>query len=408
MTRGSKTNHSFLDNFCLPVDFSGHGFSIVSRGQLERLHFRPTCIVKVVIQFFFVTVTGFLEMSKLLARITLWLMASYYGVRVLLFILVKCWTDGVRRVFQWKPVSARPPVLDDPTLGTHGFLRLEDVQIHYVVSGPEDGPLMLLVHGFPEFWYSWRHQIREFQKDYRVVAVDQRGYGDSSKPAGMTEYCMKKLMGDLRQVIAALGYKRCVLVGHDWGGVVCWAFGRLFPDMVERLIVLNCPPSPIAMRVIQKDKKQRAMSWYMFFFQLPWLPEFYSRMCNFELFENVFGNKFIGNMGFPKAFVNPLQQEDVDAYKYTFSQPGAITPPINYYRARFRSPVGQVDYDMDFAIPVLVVWGVEDMALSLGMVELIEKEHPKIAVRRIEEAGHFVQMDRPDLVNKAIRDWLSG
>ncbi|KAH9525223.1 hypothetical protein Btru_000686 [Bulinus truncatus] len=352
-----------------------------------------------------VQLAGFLEMSELLARITLWLMASYYGVRVLLFILVKCWANGVRRVFQSKPVSARPPVLDDPALGTHGFLRLEDVQIHYVVSGPEDRPLMLFVHGFPEFWYSWRHQIREFQKDYRVVAVDQRGYGDSSKPTEMTEYCTKKLMGDLQQVIIALGYKRCVLVGHDWGGVVCWAFGRRFPDMVDRLVILNSPPSPIVMRVMQKEKKQ--MAWYMLFFQLPWLPEFYCKMCNFELFDNLFGNKFIGNMGFPKAFVNPLKQKDVDAYKYTFSQPGTITPPINYYRALFRFPVGQVDYDMDFTIPVLVVWGVEDVALSLGIVEVIENEHPKIAVRRIEEAGHFVQMDRPDLVNKAIRDWLS-
>ncbi|KAI8771553.1 epoxide hydrolase 1 [Biomphalaria glabrata] len=345
-------------------------------------------------------------MSKLAVQCSMWMMAVYHGFRMLAFIATMCWTYGVRSVFSWKP-TPRPKQLDDPSLGTHGMLTLDNVVIHYVVSGPEDKPLMLFVHGFPEFWYSWRHQIREFQKDFRVVAIDMRGYGESSKPKGMDEYCLKKLLGDVKQVIFGMGYSKCILVGHDWGGAVCWAFGRLFPEMVEKLIIMNAPPAPVMQKVFRKSKKQLQMSWYIFFFQLPYLPELLVRLNSFVFFDNVFGNKYIGRLGFPKAFENPLSQEDIAAYKYTFSDVEGVTAPINYYRARLRSAVGQVDYDMAFAIPVLVVWGVKDVALSLTIVEDIEKEFPNITVRRIEDAGHFVQMDRPDLVNKAIRDWLN-
>ena len=122
---------------------------------------------------------------------------------------------------------------------THDFITTNGIRLHYVTQG--SGPLMLFLHGFPEFWYSWRHQIPEFAKDYKVVAIDLRGYNDSDKPADSTAYSMPEFINDVQGVITGLGYERCVLVGHDWGGAIAWSFAYAHPEMVERLIVLNIP-----------------------------------------------------------------------------------------------------------------------------------------------------------------------
>ncbi|CAG5133759.1 unnamed protein product [Candidula unifasciata] len=334
-----------------------------------------------------------------------WCMAIYYGILVIYELLREGIKTGIK-AFQVKPLP-RPSCLDDPTLGTHNYLHLEDVTIHYVASGPEDKPLMLFVHGFPEFWYSWRYQIREFQKDYRVVAIDQRGYGDSDKPSGIDEYSVKKLVSDIKHVILALGYENCILVGHDWGGLVVWAFGRQYPDMVSRLIVMNVPPSPVFQKLLHKNKEQLKRSWYMFLFQLPYLPEIYLRFNNFEAIDFLFAGSHKRKHAFSNGMQNPMSQEDANAYKYIFSQPGAVTPPINYYRAALSRPNGNIAYDMEYTMPVLLIWGYHDIALTPVIPDMVEKENPKITVRRIPEAGHFVQMDTPIVVNKVMREWLN-
>ncbi|XP_059174083.1 epoxide hydrolase 4-like [Physella acuta] len=346
-------------------------------------------------------------MPKFFMWLMLWFMAVWYGLKVLFNILKECCLVGCRKVFHWKVIS-RPACLDDPTLGTHGFLDLKDVTIHYVASGPEGGPLMLFVHGFPEFWFSWRHQIREFQKDYRVVAIDQRGYGESSKPKGKKAYVMNALVSDLKQVIEALGYQSCTLVAHDWGGVVVWPFARLHPQMVDKLIVLNAPPGPVFQNVLKKNKKQLKMSWYMFFFQLPYLPEVWARVCDLEVIDCMFGGKHSRISGFPVIYKTPtpFTEEEIAAYKYTYCQPGSITAPINYYRASLQLPQEKINYDLDYDMPVLLIWGCQDLALCKEIPEETKKMNPKITVRYIEEGGHFVQMDTPELVNSAIREWL--
>uniref|UniRef100_A0A0B7B2E3 AB hydrolase-1 domain-containing protein n=2 Tax=Arion vulgaris TaxID=1028688 RepID=A0A0B7B2E3_9EUPU len=340
--------------------------------------------------------------------VMLWGIASVYGIQVMYDILREVFKVGFGKVFQWK-VLPRPLCLDDPKLGTHGYLRLEDVRIHYVASGPEDKPLMLFIHGFPEFWYSWRNQIREFQKDYRVVAIDQRGYGDSDKPAGIDAYTIKKLLSDTKQIITALGYKSCTLVSHDWGGIVAWSFSRHHADMVDKLIVMNCPPAKIIQRLIQTDNNQFKSSWYMFFFQLPYLPELYLQHKNYEFIDVIFAGSTERKHAFSGMMENPLTQEKADAYKYMLSQPGAVTPTINYYRAGLRSPNQSLTFDMNCTMPVLLIWGNKDIALSSNVPELVEKENnPNITVRQIPDSGHFVQMDTPDIVNKIMRDWLDG
>jgi pimeloyl-ACP methyl ester carboxylesterase len=337
-----------------------------------------------------------------LAVIKRWTASISYGALVTLYIGKQCFVKGFRQVFHWKTWD-RPRSLDDPSLGTHGFLTLKDVRIHYVASGPEDKPLMLFVHGFPEFWYSWRHQIREFQKDYRVVAIDQRGYNESSKPSSIDDYIVAKLLSDLEQVILGLGYKSCVLVAHDWGGAVAWAFGRYYPNCVDKLIVMNAPPAPIFMKLLQTNKKQQKMSWYMMFFQLPWLPELAMKIEDFSIFDQMIASE-------TKPGTSPENtDENIAPYKYVFSQPGALTPPLNYYRARFRASTAQKTgvYDMDYTMPVLLIWGCNDTALDIAIPDAVEKEAPKIEVRRIPDANHFVQTDAPGEVNKIMRQWLS-
>ena len=127
----------------------------------------------------------------------------------------------------------------------HNFIKTNGVNLHYVSQG--SGKLMLMLHGFPEFWYSWRHQIREFAADYRVVAVDLRGYNDSDKPKDIEAYAMSELIADVQGIISALGYENCILVAHDWGGAIAWNFAYAYPAMVEKLIVLNLPhPAQLA------------------------------------------------------------------------------------------------------------------------------------------------------------------
>ena len=343
-------------------------------------------------------------MATFVEKIALFVMGFYYSAIVLVQLIKLAFKHGPGFVFGRKP-HPKPAVLDDPSLGTHGFLQLEHVKIHYVASGPEDKPLMLFLHGFPEFWYSWRHQIREFQNDYRCVAIDQRGYGESDKPEGVENYYGRLLVEDIKNVIHALGREKCILVAHDWGGILSWGVAHKYPNLVERLIVLNAAPSPIFGRAMQ-TKEQRSMSWYVFFFQLPNLPERFVRAKDFSFIDGCFG---VDNPVIPdlvREMQTPLSTEELTAYKYMMSQPGTLTSTINWYRALFRQ--ARSSYTLDFPMPVLVIWGMKDVALSTQIPELIEKEsRSDITVRRVHEAGHFVQTDTPDRVNEVMRDWLS-
>ncbi|XP_035827966.1 epoxide hydrolase 1 isoform X2 [Aplysia californica] len=334
------------------------------------------------------------------------LLSVFFGAAAILKMLKQTYRLGFKAVWG-KKTFPKPKVLDDPSLGCHGYLHLEEVRLHYVASGPEDKPLMLFLHGFPEFWFSWRHQIREFQKDYRVVAIDQRGYGESDKPADVESYEMTRLMSDVRQTIVALGYRSCVLVAHDWGGAVAWAFARHFPDMVDRLIVMNAPSQPAFSKLLKSHSAQKKMSWYLLFFWLPYIPEISLRSNSFTMFDSLFKSLKSSAVELSSAAQQSVNQEEIAAYKYTFSQPGALTPPINWYRAAFTKS-RQVRFDMDYVMPVLLIWGVKDVALHIDLVAEMKNRCPKMEVKRLEDSGHFVQNDSPQLVNEAMRGWLEG
>ncbi|WAQ98829.1 EPHX4-like protein [Mya arenaria] len=277
-------------------------------------------------------------------------------------------------VLKLKKRNVMPPCLNDPSLGNHDFVHLEDVRLHYVASGDEGKPLMLFLHGFPEFWYSWRYQIREFRKDYRVVAVDMRGYGDSDKPKGKENYVVQKLSGDIKQLIPALGYKKCFLVAHDWGGAVAWNFTSNYPEMVEKLVICNCPHPATFAKYLRTHFSQ--IKKYMMFFQIPMLPEFLLGMndcASFDRMEEWFPN-------------NKLTSDDIEAYKYTFSTKESRTGPVNYYRAAFNSEV-RYSRKNKISVPTLVIWGDPDKALNTEMAELcreyVEDMKVKIGLRRL-------------------------
>ncbi|XP_041361319.1 epoxide hydrolase 4-like [Gigantopelta aegis] len=315
-----------------------------------------------------------------------------------LYLIVKTAVKHPFKLLSKKKRDEPPDVLSDPSLGVHGYIHLEEVKIHYVASGDEGKPLMLFVHGFPEFWYSWRHQIKEFQKDYRVVAIDQRGYGDSDHPSGVGNYRREKLAGDLKQMIPALGYSSCILVGHDWGGVIAWVFASLHPDMVTRLIVMNAPHPLGFQKYIRSHIGQLKKSWYIFFFQVPIISEFFFEMNDMKYLELSLAKKPLG------LCVGSMSNSDIEAYKYAFSKSG-FSGPINYYRASLRYKLVRMNR---LQMPVLIIWGCQDQALDRGIADASSHYCDNVTMKFLDESSHYVQMDQPDLVNKCMRDFLKS
>ncbi|HEY9629970.1 MAG TPA: alpha/beta fold hydrolase [Coleofasciculaceae cyanobacterium] len=241
-----------------------------------------------------------------------------------------------------------------PETWQHDSITTQGVRLHYVTQG--EGELMLLLHGFPEFWYSWRHQIPEFAQTYKVVAIDLRGYNESDKPADPKAYGMSTLIADVEGVIRGLGYDRCILVGHDWGGAIAWNFAYAHPEMCDRLIVLNLP-HPAKFAAGLRTLRQLLKSWYIFFFQIPALPELCLRANNYQVIANAFAGMAIDKTAFSAA--------DLDAYKAAAAKPGALTAMVNYYRNIFRSQINR-SWGV-LKVPTLLIWGEQDIALGIEL-----------------------------------------
>jgi pimeloyl-ACP methyl ester carboxylesterase len=278
----------------------------------------------------------------------------------------------------------------------HEYIISNGVKLHYVTQG--EGPLMLMLHGFPEFWYSWRHQIPEFAKNYKVVALDLRGYNESDKPPQQSAYVMSEFIKDVEGVIKGLGYERCVLVGHDWGGVIAWCFAYAHPEMLERLMVLNIPhPAKFAEGL--RTPQQLLRSSYAFFFQLPRLPELLLKAGNYQAIGNAFTAMAINKSAFTPA--------DIEAYKNAASRRGALTAMLNYYRNAFFTTFGQGDWSI-LQVPTLMIWGEKDTALRKELTYGTEKYVRDFQIRYIPNCSHWVQQEQPELVNQYMREFLAG
>jgi pimeloyl-ACP methyl ester carboxylesterase len=279
----------------------------------------------------------------------------------------------------------------------HSFIATDGLRLHTVQAGPTDGPPLLLLHGFPEFGRGWDKQIEPLAKaGYRVIVPDQRGYNLSDKPRGVRAYGVDRLVADVLGLVETLGYQKFNLVGHDWGAVVAWALALWHPDRLSKLVILNVPHPAVMLRFLKRDREQLRRSWYVFFFQLPWLPEAVFRAGNFRG-----GARMLRGSGKLHTFTS----QDVAAYKQAWSQPGALTGMINWYRALFRHRP-QLPRDLHVHVPTLMLWGQQDVALSHRMAE------PSIDICDdgqlifFENASHWVQHDEAEAVTSQLLDFL--
>jgi pimeloyl-ACP methyl ester carboxylesterase len=280
----------------------------------------------------------------------------------------------------------------------HGFAYVNGVRLHYVTQG--EGRLVILLHGFPEFWYSWRQQIPELAKHFRVVAPDLRGYNDSEKPVGVSQYRVDVLTADVMGLIHAFGEEKAIIVGHDWGGGIAWAFAADYPQATERLIVMNCPHPGAFQKQLRSNRRQLLRSWYMFWFQIPKLPELAIRFTVRRFVEQAFRGWAIRKEAF--------SDEDLQRYVEAIQKPGMLTAAINYYRAAFREVVRRGERKFaQIACPTLLIWGEEDAALGKELTYDMEPYFTnRFEIKYIPRCSHWVQQEQPELVNQYMLEFL--
>lgn len=280
----------------------------------------------------------------------------------------------------------------------HREAVVNGVRLHYVEAG--SGPLVVLLHGFPEFWYGWRHQIGPLAAaGYRVIAPDMRGYNQSEKPPSVHAYAVETLVEDVVTLIAHCGVTRATVVGHDWGGVVAWEVAMRRPDVVEKLIVLNAPHPAAFLREL-RTPAQLARSWYALAFQVPMLPELLIALGDYRMLRAVFRRDPVR----PNAFT----EDDIQRYRDAFAIPGARTATINYYRAAMRRNPRRITLEAVRAViaPTLLIWGMGDRYLGPALTERLEQWVPRLRVERITGVSHWVQHDAPEQVTALMLGFL--
>ena len=289
---------------------------------------------------------------------------------------------------------------------SHQYAEVNGQRLHYAKAGR--GPLMIFLHGFPEFWYEWKNQLAEFSRDHTAVAPDLRGYNLSSKPAELSAYAMPNLVADVHalatELLKSTDGGRFTLVAHDWGGVVAWVYAAQHPEMLDKLVILNAPHPSIFGRELRENPAQQKASEYMLMFR--------SAEAEALLSENEFDWLKRAVLG-----SNP-SKADEDAYVEAWSQPGALTGGLNYYRASgvgpppaaaatpTTTPAAPAPPLLVVRVPTLVIWGEKDTALLTGNLNGLDQVVPKLTVKRIADGTHWIAREKAADVNRLIREFL--
>jgi pimeloyl-ACP methyl ester carboxylesterase len=283
------------------------------------------------------------------------------------------------------------------------WFRINGIRLHAIQSGPADGPLLILLHGFPEFWYGWQRHIAPLaQAGFHVLVPDQRGYNLSDCPKGISSYSTEKLVADVIGLIDASGREKAFLAGHDWGAAVAWETALRYPQRLEKLAILNVPHLDVMLRFLRSDFQQMRKSWYIFFFQLPWLPEALLRAGNYN---------GAAQMLVRSALPNTFTPEDISEYKKAWSQPGALTGMINWYRAAFGRGLPGLwsstkSSPRRVAVPTLILWGKNDAALSDKMAQPSLDLCDDGQLVFFENATHWVQHDEAKAVTHHLLEFF--
>jgi pimeloyl-ACP methyl ester carboxylesterase len=262
-----------------------------------------------------------------------------------------------------------------------------------------EGPLVVLLHGFPERWFSWEPQLRALAAaGYRAVAPDLRGYGDSDRPAA--GYDVDTLSADIAGLIEALGETRATVVGHDWGGALTWCIAERYPARVQRFAVLNCPHPWVLRNVgLFGSRRQFARSWYILFFGLPGLPERQLSRDHAAAIPQIFRGGAFDRTRFTDALIQP--------YRDSIRGPDDVTPMLAYYRAALRGALRPIAPPRPIDAPGLLLWAEEDPALGTELISPHLAFARSLRVERIPRCGHFVQIERPDEVSARLLRWLA-
>jgi pimeloyl-ACP methyl ester carboxylesterase len=288
-----------------------------------------------------------------------------------------------------------PKIGDNMSEITYQFIRANGISLHVALAGPKDGSPLILLHGFPDASFGWDKQIHTLaEAGFYVIAPDQRGYNLSDKPKGINNYKVGLLVADILALADALGLAQFNLAGHDWGAIVSWSLVESHPERVTRLAILNVPHPGIMNKFLRENNQQRLKSWYAFFFQLPFIPELGLRAFNWQI---------------PASLMcKSLSQADLNRYKSAWSQPGAMTAMLNWYRGLFRQTSADQAPGQKIQVPTLVIWGKQDPYLMWQMAPASLAMCENGRLEYLEDATHWVHQDRPEKVNQLLLDHFTA
>ncbi len=282
----------------------------------------------------------------------------------------------------------------------HLYVETNNIRLHSVTQG--QGELVILLHGFPEFWYSWRYQIPALARHFKVVVPDLRGYNDSDKPD--SGYDLDTLCADIQGLIQRLGYTKASIVGHDWGGVIAWHLAQRCPQLLNRLAILNAPPPHRFVQELMSNLDQVRRSWFVFAFQIPGLPELLIQQNLPEFIKSALREQAIRKGAF--------SAEETEIYQAALAKPGVLKAALNYYR-QLLGPSNWlsswVRIPQKIEAPTLVLWGQEDSFLSHKLTEGLDRLiAAPFKLRLIQDCGHWIQQEVPQTVNRELLNFLKS